>query len=121
MKKIIINTLRNGYELIVDDCEYMYLSEKDLVEGVFIHIGLKIKNYMDKSDIASLVEVCKRYSLSENLLELSRLQKRVSILTEEKSLCADTNKRLQSKVSSLTTTLENWKKKYKTLKSKENG
>lgn len=121
MKKIIINTLRNGYELIVDDCEYMYLSEKDLVEGVFIHIGLKIKNYMDKSDIESLVEVCKRYSLSENLLELSRLQKRVSILTTEKSMIADTNKRLQGKVSSLTTTLDNWKTKYKALKKKGNG
>lgn len=121
MKKIIINTLRNGYELIVDDCEYMYLSEADLIEGLFVHVGLQIKNYMDKSDIVSLVEVCKRYSLSENLLELSRLQKRVSILTTEKSMIADTNKRLQGKVSSLTTTLENWKTKYKTLKKKGNG
>lgn len=121
MKKIIINTLRNGYELIVDDCEYMYLSEADLIEGLFVHVGLQIKNYMDKSDIVSLVEVCKRYSLSENLLELSRLQKRVSILTTEKSMIADTNKRLQGKVSSLTTTLENWKTKYKALKKRENG
>lgn len=121
MKKITINTIQNGYELIVDDCEYMYLSEADLIEGLFVHVGLQIKNYMDKSDIVSLVEVCKRYSLSENLLELSRLQKRVSILTTEKSMIADTNKRLQGKVSSLTTTLENWKTKYKALKKRENG
>ena len=121
MKKITINTIQNGYELIVDDCEYMYLSEADLIEGLFVHVGLQIKNYMDKSDIVSLVEVCKRYSLSENLLELSRLQKRVSILTTEKSMIADTNKRLQGKVSSLTTTLENWKTKYKALKKNGNG
>ncbi len=50
-KKIKVNTLPNGYSLTIDNNEFMYFSEIDLLAGFLSHVGGGKTDEMEKGDI----------------------------------------------------------------------
>ena len=51
IKKIKVNTLPNGYSLTIDNNEFMYFSEIDLLAGFLSHVGSGKTDDMEKGDI----------------------------------------------------------------------
>lgn len=54
--KIKVETLPNGYALTVDNEEYLYFTAKQLIAGVFHHIGLGKLDYINTEHVESLME-----------------------------------------------------------------
>lgn len=54
-KNISLKTLPNGYALSVEDNDYLYFSEKDLLEGFMYHLGLSEEGYADRETIEDLL------------------------------------------------------------------
>ena len=53
LSKIKVSTLPNGYSLTVDDQEYMYFNEIDLLAGFMGHVGMREVDYADRGTILS--------------------------------------------------------------------
>ena len=53
LPKIKVSTLPNGYSLTVDDQEYMYFNEIDLLAGFMGHVGMREVDYADRGTILS--------------------------------------------------------------------
>ena len=53
LPKIKVSTLPNGYSLTVDDQEYMYFNEIDLLAGFMGHVGMHEVDYADRGTILS--------------------------------------------------------------------
>ena len=53
LAKINLSTLPNGYALTVDDQEYMYFNEIDLMAGFMGHVGMRDVDYADRGTILS--------------------------------------------------------------------
>ena len=53
LPKIKVSTLPNGYALTVDDQEYMYFNEIDLLAGFMGHVGMREVDYADRGTILS--------------------------------------------------------------------
>lgn len=58
IKTIRVDTLPNGYVLAVGKKQYMAFSQKELVEMIFVHVGLAIDDYMDKGMVHDLMTAC---------------------------------------------------------------
>lgn len=56
--KVSVRTLPNGYALDVDGNGYQYFKLNDLIEGFFIHVGIKIVDYMDQNTMHNLLLAC---------------------------------------------------------------
>lgn len=53
LSKIKLSTLPNGYALTVEDQEYMYFNEIDLLAGFMGHVGMREVDYADRGTILS--------------------------------------------------------------------
>ena len=53
LSKIKVSTLPNGYSLTVEDQEYMYFNEIDLLAGFMSHVGMREVDYADRGTILS--------------------------------------------------------------------
>ena len=53
LSKIKLSTLPNGYALTIDDKEYMYFNEIDLLAGFMGHVGMREVDYADRGTILS--------------------------------------------------------------------
>lgn len=53
LAKINLSTLPNGYALTVDEHEYMYFNEIDLMAGFMGHVGMRDVDYADRGTILS--------------------------------------------------------------------
>ena len=58
IKTIRVDTLPNGYVLTVGKKQYMAFNQKELVEMIFVHVGLAIDDYMDKGMVHDLMTAC---------------------------------------------------------------
>lgn len=61
LKYIEVHTHPNGYSLTTGDKEYMYLDLRQLIEGIFVHVGLGEGNYMTREKVADLLAVCEEW------------------------------------------------------------
>ena len=53
LPKIKVSTLPNGYSLTMEDQEYMYFNEIDLLAGFMSHVGMREVDYADRGTILS--------------------------------------------------------------------
>lgn len=58
IKTIRVDTLPNGYVLTVGKKQYMAFNQKELVEMIFVHVGLAIDDYLDKGMVRDLMTAC---------------------------------------------------------------
>lgn len=56
--QISVRTLPNGYGLEVAGNSYMYFTEQQLVEGILVHVGLAVHDYLSRETIGDLIAAC---------------------------------------------------------------
>lgn len=58
LPRISVSTLPNGYSLIIEGHkhEYMYFSPEKLLEGIMVHVGLKMTEELDTDTIKSFID-----------------------------------------------------------------
>ena len=103
---ISVQTLPNGYALTVDDQEYMYFNTRELLEGLFYHVGLEKTGYMDRQTIHDLMFAAATWPDAKDAVkdalrltaENSRLTKEVGGLKHKIGKLMDTNDSLQDQL-----------------------
>lgn len=90
--KILLRTMTNGYMLDVDDEGYMYFNVQELLEGFFIHIGMRRLKAMTKKEIKALVSAVKEGSA------LRKLQVEVNELSAQLKDCKKENRTLKMRI-----------------------
>ena len=79
LSKIKVSTLPNGYSLTVEDQEYMYFNEIDLLAGFMSHVGMREVDYADRGTILSSLMSA---MLGDTFTDaVATLKQRVSILS----------------------------------------
>ena len=79
LAKIKVSTLPNGYALTVDDQEYMYFNEIDLLAGFMGHVGMREVDYADRGTILSSLMSA---MLGDTFTDaIATLKQRVSLLS----------------------------------------
>ena len=58
LPRISVHTLPNGYSLSIEGHkhEYMYFSPEKLLEGIMVHVGLKMTEQLDTDTIKSFID-----------------------------------------------------------------
>ena len=58
LPKIEVRTVANGYSLAIEGHkqEYLYFSPEKLMEGVMVHVGLKMTDQLDPNTIKSFID-----------------------------------------------------------------
>lgn len=86
IKKVSVDTLKNGYSLTVDENKFMYFSLKDLLEGFMYHVGLQELGEVDKETIELFLNASVVWSENSSLVkELIRQKQKNEILTKRVS------------------------------------
>ena len=107
---ISVQTLPNGYALTVDDQEYMYFNTRELLEGLFYHVGLEKTEYMDKQTIHDLMFAAATWPDAKDAVkdalrltaENSRLTKEIGGLKHKIGKLMDANDSLQDQLKDFT-------------------
>jgi len=79
LQKIKVSTLPNGYALTVEDQEYMYFNEIDLLAGFMGHVGMREVDYADRGTILSSLMSAMLGETFTNAV--ATLKQRVSLLS----------------------------------------
>lgn len=98
--RISVQTLPNGFALSVDDQDYLYFNTRELLEGIFYHVGLEKTEYMDKQTIHDLMFAAATWPNAQDAV------KDVLRLKAENSRYDKDNFILRSKISKLQASLE---------------
>jgi hypothetical protein len=79
LPKIKVSTIPNGYALTVEDQEYMYFNEIDLLAGFMGHVGMREVDYADRGTILSSLMSAMLGDTFTNAV--TTLKQRVSLLS----------------------------------------
>lgn len=58
---ISVHNIPNGYSLTVDKNSYIAFNERELLEEIFVHVGLEKNDYMNQQTIHDLMVACATY------------------------------------------------------------
>lgn len=67
---IKVETLPNGYALTVGKQEYLCFSPTQLVESIFIHIGIGLTEYMNRETMTDLMTACATWPDAKDALKM---------------------------------------------------
>ena len=96
--QVTVETVPNGYALTIGPKEFMYFTPLELMEGIFVHVGLSKNDYMDKETIKDLMTAAATWPNAEDAVkeaatltaekerltrELGAAKHRIGILTEK--------------------------------------
>ena len=115
LKKVIVRTLPNGYELTIGGHEYMYFNEETLAAGIFDHLLLGNNKDSDSNLSANLIEAAATWqtigdAIKANALlmsDIKALRKRNSELGKINEKLLLENDRLQDEYNNLKTIIQN--------------
>ena len=77
LPKIEVHSVPNGYTLSIEGHrqEYMYFSPEKLMEGVMVHIGLKMTDQLSAETITSFIDSALQWNdLKKSTAEIKRLK-----------------------------------------------
>ena len=84
LQELHVGMLPNGYDVKIGKKSMLYFNEQELLEGLFVHIGLKIDDYMNKQTIHDLMTACSTYPNGAKALEeIARLEGVIKELREK--------------------------------------
>ena len=117
LKYIEVKTHPNGYSLTAGDKEYMYLDLRQLIEGIFVHVGLGEGEYMTREKVADLLAVCEEWMEKRDLMldhaKASAEIKRLNRLLKQKQNTIETLQltleAMQDKLDSVPRSQARWK------------
>ena len=94
LKYVEVHTHPNGYSLTTGDKEYMYLDLRQLIEGIFVHVGLGECEYMTREKVADLLAICDEWTEKRDQMfdhaKASAEIKRLNRLLKQKQTAIDT-------------------------------
>lgn len=76
LQELHVSMLPNGYDVKIGKKSMLYFNEQELLEGLFVHIGLKIDDYMNKQTIRDLMTACATYPKENTLANVCQTMKR---------------------------------------------
>ena len=91
LTKVSVQTLPNGYSLDVDGKGYMYFTLQELVEGIFVHVGLHKLDWLERDTITDLMTACATWPKEGDAIqEAARLTAQVEDLQQSRTKDAST-------------------------------
>ena len=91
LTKVSVQTLPNGYSLDVDGKGYMYFTLQELVEGIFVHVGLHKLDWLERDTITALMTACATWPKEGDAIqEAARLTAQVEALQQSRTKDAST-------------------------------
>ena len=83
LQELHVSMLPNGYNVKIGKKSMLYFNEQELLEGLFVHIGLKIDDYINKQTIRDLMTACATYPDGTKAIEeITRLEGIIKELRE---------------------------------------
>lgn len=101
LMKVSVQTLPNGYSLDVDGKGYMYFTIQELVEGIFVHVGLHKTDWLDRDTITDLMTACATWPKEGDAIqEAARLTAQIETLQQSRTKDASTIATLKNQLVS---------------------
>lgn len=127
--KVIVQTLPNGYSLDVDGKSYMYFTLQELMEGIFVHVGLHKLDWLDRDTITDLMTACATWPKEGDAIqEAARLTAQIESLQQARTKDASTIEALKKelvskshKLADTTAKLARFLSAEKPVEAKENS
>lgn len=86
LTKVSVQTLPNGYSLDVDGKGYMYFTLQELMEGIFVHVGLHKLDWLDRDTITDLMTACATWPKEGDAIqEAARLTAQIESLQQTRT------------------------------------
>ena len=88
LPKIEVHSVANGYVLTIEGHrqEYMYFSPEKLMEGVMVHIGLKMTDQLSAETISSFIDSALQWNdLKKSTAEINRLKNQLNNLQRNRN------------------------------------
>lgn len=101
LTKVSVQTLPNGYSLDVDDKGYMYFTLQELLEGIFVHVGLHKLDWLDRDTITNLMTACATWPKEGDAIQqAARLTAQIESLQQARTKDASTIATLKNQLAS---------------------
>lgn len=88
LPRIEVRTVPNGYMLTIEGHKqpYMYFSPEKLMEGVMVHIGLKMTDQLSAETITSFIDSALQWNnLKKSTAEINRLKNQLNNLQRNRN------------------------------------
>lgn len=129
LTKVSVQTLPNGYSLDVDGKGYMYFTLQELLEGIFVHVGLHKLDWLDRDTITNLMTACATWPKEGDAIqEAARLTAQIESLRQTRTKDASTIATLKNqlaitsqKLADTTAKLARFLSAEKPVEAKENS
>ena len=119
--KVSVQTLPNGYSLDVDGKGYMYFTIQELVEGIFVHVGLHKLDWLDSDTITDLMTACATWPKEGDAIQqAARLTAQVEALQQSRTKDASTIATLKDQLANTSKKLADTTEKLSRFLSAEN-
>lgn len=120
LTKVSVQTLPNGYSIDVDGKGYMYFTIQELMEGIFVHVGLHKLEWLDRDTITDLLTACATWPKEGDAIqEAARLTAQVEALQQGRTKDAGTIATLKNQLASTLKKLADTKEKLSRFLSAE--
>jgi hypothetical protein len=101
LTKVSVQTVPNGYSLDVDGKGYMYFTLQELVDGIFVHVGLHKLDWLERDTITDLMTACATWPKEGDAIqEAARLTAQVETLQQSRTRDASTIATLKNQLAS---------------------
>ena len=88
LPKIEVHSVSNGYVMTIEGHrqEYMYFSPEKLMEGVMVHVGLKMTDQLSAETISSFIDSALQWNdLKKSTAEINRLKNQLNNLQRNRN------------------------------------
>lgn len=100
LTKVSVQTLPNGYSLDVDGKGYMYFTLQELMEGIFVHVGLHKLDWLDRDTITDIMTACATWPKEGDAIqEAARLTAQIESLQQTRTKDASTIATLKNQLA----------------------
>lgn len=121
LMKVSVQTLPNGYSLDVDGKGYMYFTLQELVEGIFVHVGLHKLDWLERDTITDLMTACATWPKEGDAIqEAARLTAQMEAMQQSRTKDASTIATLKKQLASTSKKLADTTAKLARFLSAEN-
>ena len=101
LTKVSVQTLPNGYSLDVDGKGYMYFTLQELLDGIFVHVGLHKLDWLDRDTITGLMTACATWPKEGDAIqEAARMTAQIESLQQTRTKDANTIEALKKELVS---------------------
>ena len=95
-----VRTLPNGYSVDLENEGFMFFTLQDLLEGLFVHVGMNRQGAMTKEEIKTLLDAIKEGSVVQKLQDevnglKATIDEQKKLISEQKKVIKELNNQLK--------------------------